>query len=85
MIENCNVTMTDETSGIIGLGFPRLSSIDTSVTNCACLYIYYPNFLQPYQTATPFFVTLAQQGLLEYPVFGLSLTRNASGTLSIGT
>ncbi|KAF8227298.1 acid protease [Tricholoma matsutake] len=64
---DCNVTMTDETSGIMGLGFPRLSSINLSVTN-----------------STPFFVTLAQQGLLDYPLFGLSLTRNASGTLSMG-
>lgn len=67
MIKDCNVTMTDETSGVMGLGFPRLSSMDPSVTN-----------------STPFFVTLAQQGLLDYPLFGLSLTRNTSGTLSIG-
>jgi len=61
------VTMTDQTSGIMGLGFPRLSSIANSVTN-----------------STPFFVTLAQQGLLDYPLFGLSLTRNTTGTLTIG-
>ncbi|RDB25730.1 Aspartic protease [Hypsizygus marmoreus] len=67
LVTDSNVTMVDETSGIIGLGFPRLSSISPSVTN-----------------STPFFVTLAQQGLLDYPVFGLSLTRNTSGTLSIG-
>jgi hypothetical protein len=34
MVTNCNVTMTDQTSGIMGLGFPRLSSIVSSVTNC---------------------------------------------------
>ncbi|KAF9468109.1 aspartic peptidase A1 [Collybia nuda] len=67
MVTNCNVTMTDQTSGIIGLGFPRLSSIPSSVTN-----------------STPFFLALAQQGLLDYPLFGFSLTRNATGTLSIG-
>lgn len=27
---------------------------------------------------------LAQQGLLDYPMFGLSLTRNTTGTLSLG-
>jgi hypothetical protein len=44
----------------------------------------YPQIFTIYQTATPFFVTLAQQGFLDYPLFGLSLTRNTSGTLSIG-
>lgn len=34
--------------------------------------------------ATPFFSTLAEKGLLDYPVFGLSLTRNATGTLALG-
>jgi len=67
IVTDCNVTMTDETSGIMGLGFPRLSTISNLVTDTA-----------------PFFVALAQQGLLDYPLFGLSLTRNASGTLSMG-
>ena len=34
--------------------------------------------------ATPFFPTLAQQGNLTYPLFGLSLTYNYTGTLSLG-
>lgn len=34
--------------------------------------------------ATPFFSTLAQQGILEYPIFGLSLTRNTTGTFTLG-
>ncbi|KAG1866830.1 acid protease [Suillus subluteus] len=34
--------------------------------------------------ATPFFSTLAQQGILDYPIFGLSLTRNATGTFALG-
>ncbi|KAK2463404.1 hypothetical protein APHAL10511_004490 [Amanita phalloides] len=67
MVTNCNVSFTDELSGIMGLGFPRLSSIPSSVTN-----------------STPFFANLAQQGLLDYPLFGVSLTRNASGSLTIG-
>ncbi|KAF8071741.1 aspartic peptidase A1 [Lyophyllum atratum] len=67
LLTDSNVTMVDQMSGIMGLGFPRLSSIPDVVTN-----------------STPFLVSLAQQGLLEYPLFGLSLTRNASGTLTIG-
>jgi len=36
-------------------------------------------------TDTPFFATLAQEGQLKYPFFGISLERNASyGYLSIG-
>jgi hypothetical protein len=34
---------------------------------------------------TPFFANLAQQGRLDYPLFGVSLQRNASpGSLSLG-
>jgi hypothetical protein len=40
MITDCNVTMMDETSGVMGLGFPRLSSIGPSVTNCTSLRLY---------------------------------------------
>ncbi|KAJ3517931.1 hypothetical protein NLJ89_g189 [Agrocybe chaxingu] len=65
VVTESNVTLTDETSGIMGLGFPRLSSI-TDVG------------------ALPFFSTLAAKGLLEYPLFGLSLTRNSSGSLTLG-
>lgn len=67
MVTDSNVTMVDQTSGIMGLGFPRLSSISKTVTN-----------------STPFLVSLVQQGLLDYPVFGVSLTRNTTGTLTIG-
>ncbi|CAA7266854.1 unnamed protein product [Cyclocybe aegerita] len=65
VVTESNVTLTDETTGIMGLGFPRLSSI-TDVG------------------ALPFFSTLAAKGLLEYPLFGLSLTRNSSGSLTMG-
>ncbi|KAF9450359.1 acid protease [Macrolepiota fuliginosa MF-IS2] len=34
--------------------------------------------------STPFFASLAQQGLLNYPLFGFSLTQNLSGSLSLG-
>ncbi|KAK0450186.1 aspartic peptidase A1 [Armillaria borealis] len=67
LMTSSNVTLTDDISGIFGLGFPRLSSVSNTVTN-----------------STPFFVQLAQQGVLDYPVFGLSLTRNDTGSLSIG-
>jgi len=41
-------------------------------------------FLTSVHLATPFFAGLAQQGQLAYPLFGLSLTRNETGTLAIG-
>ncbi|KAF7312300.1 hypothetical protein MIND_00243000 [Mycena indigotica] len=62
---DCNLTLSDQVSGILGLGFPRLSGI--SVSN-----------------STPFFPTLAQQGVLEYPLFGLSLAGSENGSLSLG-
>ncbi|KAJ6619714.1 aspartic peptidase domain-containing protein [Mycena sp. CBHHK59/15] len=67
VVTDSNLTMLDDVSGIMGLGFPRLSGIPNSVTN-----------------STPFFPSLAQQGILDYPLFGLSLTNNASGTLTLG-
>ncbi|EJF64945.1 acid protease [Dichomitus squalens LYAD-421 SS1] len=62
-----NVTFKDDVSGVLGLGFPRLSDISGTISN-----------------ATPFFASLAQNGSLDYPVFGLSLTRDTSGTLTFG-
>jgi len=53
-----------------------MARINTPATFCHNSYAY--------TIATPFFVTLAQRGLLDYPIFGLSLTGNASGSLSIG-
>ncbi|EIW57558.1 acid protease [Trametes versicolor FP-101664 SS1] len=61
------VHFTDSMSGVLGLGFPRLSTIGDSAVN-----------------ATPFFATMAQNGQLDYPLFGLSLTRDSSGTLALG-
>jgi hypothetical protein len=75
--------MLDNVSGILGLGFPRLSGIPTSVTNCAFLSSIIISSLRPPE-ATPFFPALAQQGVLDYPLFGLSLTNDASGSLSFG-
>ncbi|KAE9407806.1 acid protease [Gymnopus androsaceus JB14] len=67
LITDTNVSMVDDISGILGLGFPRISSINASLTN-----------------STPFFPGLAEQGLLQYPLFGLSLHRNDTGSLSFG-
>ncbi|EPQ54079.1 acid protease [Gloeophyllum trabeum ATCC 11539] len=67
MVSQSNVTMGSQMSGILGLGFPRLSTISNNVVN-----------------ATPFFASLSQQGIVNYPLFGLSLTRNTSGTLTLG-
>ncbi|KAH9481352.1 Aspartic protease [Psilocybe cubensis] len=66
VVTDSNVSLTDQTTGIMGLGFPRLSSISTAAN------------------ASSFFATLAARGVLEYPLFALSLTRNASGTLTFG-
>ncbi|PPR00887.1 hypothetical protein CVT24_000372, partial [Panaeolus cyanescens] len=68
IVKDSNVSLTNQISGILGLGFPRLSSIPTQSTN-----------------STPFFARLAQEGLLEYPLFGLSLARNSSGSLTLVT
>ncbi|KAN0092782.1 hypothetical protein V8E55_003566 [Tylopilus felleus] len=67
VVTNSNVTLVDDVSGILGLGFPRLSEI----------YAVTPN-------APPFLASLAQQGILDYPIFGLRLTRNSTGTLALG-
>ncbi|KAK7454673.1 hypothetical protein VKT23_011426 [Stygiomarasmius scandens] len=67
LISESNVTMVDDISGILGLGFPRISTINGTATN-----------------STPLFPGLAQQGLLDYPLFGLSLTRNETGSLTFG-
>ncbi|EIM90784.1 acid protease [Stereum hirsutum FP-91666 SS1] len=68
LVTQSNVTFVDDISGLLGLGFPRLSTINALAAN-----------------ATPFFSNLAQQVRLDYPLFGLSLTRNATpGSLALG-
>jgi len=66
LVSNTTLALSDSTSGLLGLGFPRLSAFP-NVTN-----------------SVPLFPRLAQQGLLEYPVFGFHLGWNASGSLAIG-
>lgn len=34
--------------------------------------------------STPFFTTLAYKGLLDYPLFALSLMKNGTGSLTLG-
>ncbi|KAH9945177.1 acid protease [Epithele typhae] len=67
LVSSSTVPFPDDISGVLGLGFPRLSSISSAVVN-----------------ATPFFSTMAQSAALSYPVFGLSLTRDSSGSLTFG-
>lgn len=67
VVTSSNVSFTDQISGILGLGFPRLSNINRFIP-----------------TGTPFFATMAQRGQLEYPLFGLSLGLNTSGSLTFG-
>ncbi|KAF8135033.1 acid protease [Boletus edulis] len=72
VVTNSNVTLIDDVSGILGLGFPRLSEIYVAAPNGACFM------------CGPFFASLSQQGILDYPIFGLSLTRNSIGSLALG-
>ncbi|KAF8269569.1 aspartic peptidase domain-containing protein [Lactarius quietus] len=68
LVNSTNVSFVDQVSGILGFGFPRLSTIAHLTAN-----------------ATPFFPTLAQHGLLDYPIFGIHVERNGStGSLSLG-
>ncbi|QRV75117.1 aspartyl protease [Ceratobasidium sp. AG-Ba] len=70
LVNDTNVTLASgdtKSSGVLGLGFPRLSSISRTVPNSA-----------------PVIARLAQQGELSYPLFGLSLRKNNTGTLSLG-
>ncbi|KAJ8072519.1 hypothetical protein PM082_016078 [Marasmius tenuissimus] len=67
LITQSDVTLVDQVSGILGLGFPRLSTINRSSND-----------------SSPLLATLTQKGLLDYPLFGLSLTRDIHGTLALG-
>ncbi|KAF5359403.1 hypothetical protein D9756_003391 [Leucocoprinus leucothites] len=68
LISDSNVSLSDQESGFLGLGFPRLSTISTREVN----------------DSRPFLTNLAEQGLIDYPLFGFSLTRNLTGSLSLG-
>src|ERR1700722_14417313 len=83
---NSNVVTDDQVSGVMGLGFPRLSVISALVVNGKRhQFSYFMQRCDFFTTATPFFTSLAQQGQLDYPLCGLSLTMNSTGTLAIGS
>lgn len=90
VVTNSNITLVNEVSGILGLGFSRQSEIYAKAANGMWFDVYHCKriltsaVLHERVVATPFFSTLAEQGVLDYPVFGLSLTRNATGTLTLG-
>lgn len=67
VVNETTVAFTNLISGVLGLGFPRLSQIYNTTAH-----------------GTPFFSSLARRGIVDYPIFGIYLTRNASGTLSFG-
>ncbi|KAG8738057.1 hypothetical protein FRC12_016927 [Ceratobasidium sp. 428] len=70
LVNDTNLTLASgnvKSSGILGLGFPRMSQIGRSVPG-----------------DVPAIARLAQQGDLSYPMFGLSLRKNDTGTLSLG-
>ncbi|KAF8604261.1 acid protease [Ceratobasidium sp. AG-I] len=70
LVNDTNATLASgdqQASGVLGLGFPRLSQIGRAVGG-----------------AVPPIARLAQQGALSYPLFGLSLHKNDTGTLSLG-
>ena len=83
-VTSSNVSLTDSVSGVLGLGFPRLSVIQQSVNGQFCPVIERLCCMLSLAAAAPFFANLAQRGLVEYPLFGLSLTRNSSGSLTLG-
>lgn len=84
MVTDSNVTFSSQVSGILGLGFPRLSSITNTLSTGAHICTILLSNVNIRVLGTPFIASLVQKGLLSYPLFGLSLTRNDSGTLTLG-
>ncbi|KAF9500128.1 acid protease [Pleurotus eryngii] len=74
-----NLTIPDQTLGII-----TVSNVTLTDRTTGLLGLGFPRLSGVNQTvtnSTPFLVNLAQRGLLEYPLFGLHLTRNTSGAI----
>ena len=84
LVSSSNVTFTDEISGVLGLGFPRLSTISNTIANGMSWYLSVTSGVSCFPSATPFFSSMAQNGQLDYPLFGLSITRDDSGSLTFG-
>lgn len=86
-MNDTNVTLSSgeqEASGVLGLGFPRLSQIGKAVSGGKSTSIIIVDGKFNYDLAVPPVARLAQQGDLSYPMFGLSLRKNDTGTLSLG-
>jgi len=87
VVNQTTVAFTDQISGVLGFGFPRLSRIYGTAAhgNRLSSARVLPNpYLKRSAIGTPFFSTLAQRGIVDYPIFGIYLTRNSTGTLSLG-
>jgi hypothetical protein len=72
VINSTNITLASQKiSGVLGLGFPRLSTISNLLGE---------------KVAPPVLASLAGNGSLAYPLFGLHLERNAimGGSLTLG-
>ncbi|KAL5486005.1 hypothetical protein ACEPAI_7049 [Sanghuangporus weigelae] len=67
LVNSSTVSLDSDISGVLGIGFPRLST-----------------FSPLYVNSTPFVSGFAQEGKLNYPLFGFSLTRDDSGTIALG-
>jgi hypothetical protein len=71
--------------GFLDLAFHDFHASRIQLQTVSC---YTRIVLAPIQTlcptATPFVSTLGAQGDLSYPLFGLSLTQNTTGSLAIG-
>jgi hypothetical protein len=75
VITSTNLTLASQhVSGIAGLGFPRLSTLANSVG------------VGGSERAPPLLNSLAANGTMAYPVFGIHLERNTTlgGSLTIG-
>ena len=78
------MSLDSKISGVLGLGFPRLSSFNSSEATCTFSTLIQIGIFSSSPLVTPFINGLAQNGNLDYPIFGLSLTRNDDGTLALG-
>lgn len=86
VVNETTVSFTDQISGVLGFGFPRLSRIYNTTARGNDLTPTSPCVLSLrwFLTGAPFFSSLAWRGIVGYPIFGIYLTRNSSGTLSLG-
>jgi hypothetical protein len=84
LVQAANISFSSEISGVLGLSFPRLSTITQSLASGTVPPPPERTTADAQRPGVPFFATLAQRGLLAYPLFGLSLTRGDDGSLALG-